>query len=121
MEKMIGVCGIVCDNCPAFIATRKDDDGERQKVAAMWSTDSKILTVDDINCYGCLPDVGQKLEFCGVCQVRSCGKKKGVTSCAHCDGYPCEGLERTLEKVEAPEAWETLETISHGDFPPADL
>ena len=121
MEKMIGVCGIVCDDCPAFITTWKDDDLERQKVAAMWSTDSKILTVDDINCDGCLPDVGRKLEFCGMCPVRSCGKEKGITSCAHCDEYPCERLERTLERVEAPEARDALETIRNRGSPPADL
>ncbi|MCK4824426.1 DUF3795 domain-containing protein, partial [bacterium] len=37
MEKMISFCGIVCTECPAFLATKNDDDNERKKIAEMWS------------------------------------------------------------------------------------
>jgi len=33
MNKMIAFCGLNCTECPAFIATRKDDDEERKKVS----------------------------------------------------------------------------------------
>ena len=32
MDKMIAFCGIVCTECPAFLATQKDDDKERRKI-----------------------------------------------------------------------------------------
>ena len=32
MEKMIAFCGIVCAECPAFLATKMDDDNERKKI-----------------------------------------------------------------------------------------
>ncbi len=59
MEKMIAFCGIVCTECPAFLATQKDDDNKRKKVAEMWSKQfkSEIKPVD-INCDGCLIENG---------------------------------------------------------------
>ena len=37
MAKIIGICGLICSECPAYIATKKNDDGERKKVAEIWS------------------------------------------------------------------------------------
>ncbi|KUK85723.1 MAG: Uncharacterized protein XE03_1923 [candidate division TA06 bacterium 34_109] len=31
MDKMIAFCGLICTECPAFIATQKNDDIERKK------------------------------------------------------------------------------------------
>ena len=33
MDKMIAFCGLTCTECPAFIATQKNDNKEREKVA----------------------------------------------------------------------------------------
>ena len=35
MDEMIAYCGITCSKCPAMLATLKDDDKERAKVAQM--------------------------------------------------------------------------------------
>jgi hypothetical protein len=32
---MISFCGLTCTECPAFLATQKDDDQEREKVAKL--------------------------------------------------------------------------------------
>lgn len=45
MEKMIAFCGLTCTECPAFIATQKDDDKERKKVAKVWSKDFKRFSL----------------------------------------------------------------------------
>ena len=37
MEKMVGFCGLVCSECLGFLATQKDDDDERRRVAELWS------------------------------------------------------------------------------------
>jgi len=37
MDKMIAFCGLTCTECPAFIATQKNDDKEREKVAKDYS------------------------------------------------------------------------------------
>jgi len=37
MEKMIGYYGIICSDCPVLIATQKNDDAERKRVAEIFT------------------------------------------------------------------------------------
>jgi hypothetical protein len=68
MEKMIAVCGIECHQCPAFLATRENDDLKRKEVAEMWSKDFKAeIKPEDINCEGC---TSGKERLFSHCQVR---------------------------------------------------
>ncbi len=110
MEKIIAFCGIVCSECPGFIATQKDSDEERGKVAELWS---KMYNADikpeDVNCDGCLTTSGKLLGYCSVCEIRKCALEKGVENCAHCTEYICEQLSNWFEKVPATKA--TLEGI----------
>ena len=53
MKKMIAFCGIDYGECPAYIATLKDDEDSKKKVAEEWSTDDYPLKPEDINCLGC--------------------------------------------------------------------
>ena len=39
MEKMIAFCGLNCRECPAFIATQKDDDEARKKISKEWANE----------------------------------------------------------------------------------
>jgi hypothetical protein len=38
MKKMIAICGLICSDCPAFIATMNNDNEELIKVAEKWSS-----------------------------------------------------------------------------------
>jgi hypothetical protein len=90
MEKMIAFCGLTCSECPAYIATQREDDDERRKVAEMWSKEFKVeLKPEDINCDGCLD--------------------KKIKNCAYCDEYACEKLTDFF-KV-APEAKNNLDEV----------
>jgi hypothetical protein len=110
MEKMIAVCGLVCTKCPAFIATQKDDDDERRKVAEMWSKEFNVdLKPEDINCDGCLVDSENLFNYCKVCEIRKCGKERKVENCAYCDDYACDKLAEFFKM--APEAKTTLEEL----------
>jgi len=113
MSKIIAMCGLICDNCKAFIATQKDDDEMRQKVVDAWSTDDEPLKLEDIDCDGCT--IGKRLHsFCAVCDVRICGLQRNVENCAYCDEYPCERLEKLLKSfrtVSGEEAKANLEEI----------
>lgn len=110
MNKMIAFCGIVCTECPAFLATQKDDDKEREKVAQMWSEEFNAeIKPEDINCDGCLSENGRLFSHCKVCEIRKCGQGKGVKNCAYCDNYPCEKLSKLIDEI--PEAKATLEKI----------
>lgn len=107
---MIAFCGLTCTECPAYIATQKDDDNEREKVAKMWSQEfNSDIRLEDINCDGCLQDEGLLFNYCRECPIRKCGKEKGVLNCAYCDDYACEELNKFLEGV--PDAKRTLEEI----------
>jgi len=77
MDKMIAFCGLICTECPAFIATRKDDDKEREKVAKVWSKEYKCdMKTEDINCDGCLEESGRLFNYCKTCEIRSVGRKR---------------------------------------------
>lgn len=110
MEKMIAFCGLSCTDCPAFIATQKDDDEERKKVAEKWSKDHDVaLKPEEINCDGCLIDGDRVFNYCKVCEIRKCGKEKKVKNCAYCEDYACDKLTKFFEM--APEAKTTLDGL----------
>ena len=110
MEKMIGFCGIVCTECPGFLATQKDDDEERRKVAELWSKQYNAdIKPEDVNCDGCLSESGRLIGHCKVCEVRKCGQDKSLKNCAYCDEYACEKLNKFFEM--APDAKTNLEAI----------
>lgn len=110
MDKMIAYCGLTCTECLAFLATQKEDDAERAKVAKMWSEQFNVdLKPEDINCDGCLSDGDRLFSHCHVCEIRKCGVQRQVVNCAYCDDYGCEQLTAFLDMV--PEAKNTLEAI----------
>ena len=113
MDKIIALCGLLCDECKAYIATQKDDDKMRQSVVEAWSTEEETLKLEDIDCDGCT--VGKRLHtFCLVCDVRKCGLEKEIENCAHCKAYTCEKLEtlwNSFRTVSGEEAKANLEKI----------
>lgn len=110
-EKMIAFCGIVCTDCPAYIATLNNDDELREETAKKWSSDEYPIKKEDINCDGC-PVVGKRvMDFILSCKVRKCGLEKGVENCAYCDEYHCEKLEKQWEHLNLPEAKKLLDEI----------
>ncbi|TKJ29091.1 MAG: hypothetical protein CEE40_09545 [Chloroflexi bacterium B3_Chlor] len=113
MEEMIAYCGIRCTECPAYLATRNDDDEERKRVAEMWSKQfGGDIRPEDIVCDGCLPGHTQYFSYCFKCEIRACGLARGVVNCAHCDNYACDKLTLTFEMV--PEAKGKLDEIRAG-------
>ena len=110
MEKMIAYCGLMCTECPAYIATQNHDVDAMARVAEEWSVEYNAqLTADDCWCNGCLAEMGPWMSHCAECGIRACGAKKGVENCAHCDDYGCEKLTEFFGF--APAAKETLEGI----------
>jgi hypothetical protein len=109
MEKIISRCGLVCSECPAFIATIEDDDKQRAEVAELWSKQFAMeVKPEDVNCVGCLA-AGVHSSYCGMCEIRKCAIEKGLDSCAMCDDYACEKLENVLSME--PSCRERLDEI----------
>lgn len=109
MEKLIGICGLDCTKCPAFIAKKSNDDELRKKTADEWSKQfNETITPESINCDGCL-STGEHISYTDICEIRKCGLEKSVKSCAYCDDYVCEKLEKWFKNV--PDAKNTLEEL----------
>ncbi len=110
MEKIISFCGTVCSECPAFLATKNNDDNERKKIAGLWSKryDAEIKP-EDINCEGCMSETEIKFNYCNVCEIRKCAEGRDVKNCGCCSEYVCDKLD-SFFKV-APESKATLDEI----------
>jgi len=114
VDKMIAYCGLVCTDCPAYIATQADDRGALEQVAAQWreAYNAPDISADSIMCDGCLGSDGRYCSHCFECEMRACGVARGVANCAHCPDYACEKLEGFFALV--PEARLTLDGIHTG-------
>ena len=110
---MIAMCGLVCDDCMAFVAAQKNDDTLRAKVVEAWSTEEAPLSLEDVDCDGCT--AGKRLHsFCRVCEVRKCGSLRNIDNCAYCSEFPCGKLEKLwggFRTVSAEEAKANLAEI----------
>ena len=105
MEEMISFCGLGCNECDAFRATRNDDDKKRVKVAKLWSKQHNTLFErQDINCDGCKSQTGRLFKYCQTCEVRQCAMEKEIENCGFCHEYPCERLNPIFRVVPGAKA-----------------
>ena len=112
-EKMIAKCGIVCSECPAYIATQKNDDALRAETAKKWSEMFKSdIKAADINCDGCQSESPRLFSYCQTCEIRKCANGKKLATCAACPEYSCQKLDAFLAQV--PEARKVLEKLRKG-------
>ena len=108
MNRMIAFCGLNCEKCDAYIATKNDDQSLREKTAKLWSKlNNAPILPEHINCDGCRVN-GRKTVFCeSLCGIRQCALEKGVTTCGDCsemDGCPIVGAVH----ANNPDAWRNL-------------
>ena len=92
MNTMIAYCGLDCEKCDAYIATKNNDQSLREKTAKLWSELNHIeILPEHINCEGCRTN-GVKTYYCdSLCAIRQCAMKKAFTTCGDCaDLDKCE-------------------------------
>ena len=90
MKSPISPCGICCEKCDAFIATRDNNEALFDKLAADYQKNmGTTITKDELHCVGCT-QTGQHISFCAECEIRSCASSKGYQTCAQCIDFPCE-------------------------------
>ena len=85
MNNMIAYCGLDCEKCDAFIATKNNDQSLREKTAKLWSELNNVTILPEhINCEGCRTN-GVKTFYCdNLCAIRQCAMGKGVSTCGDC-------------------------------------
>ena len=99
MDKIIGYCGLICTDCPAYLAKQNDDQELRIKTAEQWSgMYGADIKPENINCDGCTIE-GVKFAHCLKCEIRACGIARGVKNCGHCDDYACAKVEEFQKMV----------------------
>ena len=84
-NSMIAYCGLDCEKCDAYIATKNNDQALREKTAKLWTELNNVpILPEHINCEGCRVD-GKKTVYCeSMCQIRQCALRKNITICSDC-------------------------------------
>jgi len=109
MSGMIAYCGLDCSKCDAFKATQAKDLERKKELAKQWTEGLNVgFGPEDIDCNGCM---SYRISgWCRrICKIRPCAEQRKVKTCAHCDDYLCEKLEKFLSKE--PVATKNLEEI----------
>ena len=102
MDVSLAMCGLSCETCPGFLATKNNDDKARTEVARTWSKEyGHEFKPEEINCFGCMSASGPRLMYCDICEIRTCGVDRGLENCGHCMDYPCERLNHFFGMVPA--------------------
>lgn len=87
----LAYCGFNCQvECDVYKATRENDRAVKTAIAKRWAENYGVdIKPDDVACDGCrIPD-GRVGYHCGsICDVRKCGRARGVISCAACNDFP---------------------------------
>ena len=85
MKQQIAICGLDCEQCDAYIATRDNDQALRERTARLWSElNNATILPEQINCQGCRMD-GAKTVYCDhLCPIRQCAIAKGFETCGTC-------------------------------------
>lgn len=91
-KERISYCGINCSTCPAYVATQKEQEPVKIRIAKLWSDQDYQYDACEITCKGCREPWGKKFRHCQDCEVRACARKKLYTTCAECADYPCQKL-----------------------------
>ena len=85
MGNNIAYCGLDCEKCDAYLATKKNDQALRERTARLWAElNNAPILPEHINCEGCRAD-GVKTVYCeSLCAVRRCAVVKGISTCGDC-------------------------------------
>jgi hypothetical protein len=100
MDEVVAYCGLTCQHCPIYLATREKDKEKREKMKVDIARICKEqygmeLSPEDItDCDGCKTAGGRLFSGCMKCEIRKCARQKGLENCAHCSEYPCEQLNK---------------------------
>jgi len=114
MEDIMAYCGLTCQGCAIYLATREKSEEKRYEMRALIARQIKDLYKENLkaedvtDCDGCRTE-GRLFSGCRRCEIRKCARQKGIENCAHCNDYPCEKLEKLFNTD--PDAKKRLDVI----------
>jgi hypothetical protein len=87
-------CGLVCEECRAYIATRANDTETLLKLGKEWGESyNRPIAAEEVMCDGCRSTTGRVWLGCRDCALHQCEQGKETPSCARCASYPCSRTE----------------------------
>jgi hypothetical protein len=115
MDEITAYCGLVCNTCPIYLATRESDPKKKrqmrveiaQKINELYK--EKMRAEDVTDCDGCMIEDGRLFSGCHKCEIRKCARGKVIENCAYCDEYPCKQLKKFFDSE--PDAKARLDMI----------
>lgn len=94
MKEVIAYCGLKCHECDVYIATRANDKERIEKLSEKYSSEEQFYAPQDIWCDGCTEENARIFSWCKECLIRNCCSERQIPNCAHCEGLPCEIIEK---------------------------
>jgi hypothetical protein len=103
-KTLAAVCGLYCEACALFIAT-KEDPVRLKAMAARFQ-----VSENEIECHGCRS--AKRGPYCETCKMFTCAAGRGIDFCGECADYPCTDLKKfQSERPHRIELWDDLEQI----------
>lgn len=99
MNRHIAYCGLNCEGCPIYLATRETDpelqEDMRKSIAELCFDEyGMTLQPEEItDCDGCRSVNGRLFSGCRNCEIRKCAMEKLLDNCGLCLEFSCEKLE----------------------------
>ena len=96
----VAPCGLYCGVCAISSAHRDNNSKFKERLVDLYKggisgkgllPNSEQLSVDDIQCGGCLSD--KTFQHCRQCEIRACIREKGYSGCHACDDFPCRRID----------------------------
>ena len=112
MEEVLSYCGYRCDQCPGYHVNIKSDE-DRKRVQADWiKYYDHRAELEEVDCMGCKASPGDGNP---KCKVRPCAIEKNVATCAECEEFACEIIQKQMDAIK-PIAEKHRDSMPAEDF-----
>lgn len=96
-KSLIAPCGIYCGACSDYLAyTTGDEEAMKKAVSEVSRAQGRDVAPEEIKCLGCWGGIHTEYSACIACEIRSCAEGRGLLSCALCESFPCDALNRRI-------------------------
>lgn len=101
-KALIKACGGHCGGCLDYLAYIKNDEELKKQLAEEFSKELGMdIKPKDVGCLGCHGTIHK--PWCASCSIQRCTEEKGILTCAFCDQFPCEELEKYYKERKESE------------------
>jgi hypothetical protein len=95
-KALVASCGGYCGGCPFHYLAYIDNNEKLKKAEELSKQFTMDIKPDDIRCLGCHGLI--QSSWCAGCSIRQCTEERRILTCAFCDEFPCEKLEKFYDE-----------------------